>query len=717
MQSRWSDADARSFRERYARFGDDLALRVYTSRLIGQDPDLVMHGGGNTSVKIDKEDVVGERVAAICVKGSGWDLDSIEPQGLPAMRLDGLRRLRRLDSLSDEEMVNQQRIHLFEATAPNPSVETLLHAFLPQRFIDHTHADAILALTNQPDGAALVREALGDDVIVVPYVMPGFALAKLAAEHFERAPRARGMVLLKHGLFSFAEDARTSYEATIEMVDRAERFLAARAARRGGAASSGAASTGAVNGRGADAEQVAAAREAAARVAPVVRGLLASPTPGADQPYRRVVLEHRASQEILALLAAPECERLAGTGPLTPDHVIRTKATAVFVRDPKLDDEAALREQLAAAIDAFRSRYDAYFAAQVAAKGVERTKLDPDPRVLLIPGVGILCAGKTRKDAAIAADIAEHTLRMKSAAEAIGRYEPLDDADLFDMEYWSLEQAKLGKEAEKPLSRQVALVTGAAGAIGVGIALELARAGAHVVLTDIDEAGLEAARQKVVKLSGNLGCAAVRMDATDEASVDAAFAYACRTFGGIDLVVPNAGIAHVSALADTRAGDFRRVLDVNLTGYFLTMRAAARVMRTQGTGGNIVINASKNVFGPGADFGAYSASKAAGHQLGKVAAIELAPAGIRVNMINADAVFAEGDTPSGLWREIGADRARSKGIDPAKLEDHYRERNLLHARISGAHVGRAVVFFASNQTPTTGATLPVDGGVAAAFPR
>ncbi|MFL5395546.1 MAG: SDR family NAD(P)-dependent oxidoreductase, partial [Myxococcales bacterium] len=291
------------------------------------------------------------------------------------------------------------------------------------------------------------------------------------------------------------------------------------------------------------------------------------------------------------------------------------------------------------------------------------------------------------------------------------------DSDLFDMEYWSLEQAKLGKEAEKPLARQVALVTGAAGAIGVGICTELLRAGAHVVMADIDEAALERARGKLSPIAGASACEAVRMDVADEASVDSAFDEACRRFGGVDVVVANAGIAHVSALEATSAERFRKVMDVNLVGYFLTIRAAARILRAQSTGGNVIVNASKNVFAPGADFGAYSASKAGGHQLGKVAAIELAPLGVRVNMINADAVFAEGDTPSGLWRDIGPERARSRGLPPEKLQEFYRERNLLHAEVTGAHVGRAVVFFASNQTPTTGATLPVDGGVIAAFPR
>ena len=710
MESRWSDSEAREYVDRYAAsWGEPLALRVYTSRLIGREPDLVMHGGGNTSVKTWHETLLGDRVEALCVKGSGWDLDSIEPPGLPALDLPYLRRLRKLAALSDEEMVNQLRTHLFDASAPNPSVETLLHAFLPHTFIDHTHADAVLALTNQPDGERLVRQALGDQIVIVPYIMPGFQLAKLAAECFEKAPDCEGMVLLKHGLFTFAADARRSYELTIDYVSRAERFVAG---RKPAAASRNVAPAG-----GGTTDATTAALAAASRIGPVIRGLLAAPTGNPDQPYRRVILEHRASAEILALVGAEACERLAAQGPLTPDHVIRTKATPLYLKHPELDDLEAFRRQLAAAIESYRARYDAYFAEQVAAKRVERTKLDPDPRVLLIPGVGIVSAGKTRKDAQIAADISEHTLRIKAAAEGIGRYEPLSDSDLFDMEYWSLEQAKLGKEVEKPLARRVALVTGAAGAIGVAVSAELVRAGAHVVMTDIDAAALERAHARVAKVGGKAMCTAVRSDVTDEASIDTAFAHACRVFGGVDIVVPNAGIAHVSPLADTEAGAFRKVIDVNLGGYFLTMRAAARIMRAQGTGGDIVINASKNVFGPGADFGAYSASKAAGHQLGKVAAIELAPIGVRVNMINADAVFADGDTPSGLWREIGPDRARSKGLAPDQLEQHYRERNLLHAEITGTHVGRAVVFFASNQTPTTGATLPVDGGVAAAFPR
>src|SRR2546421_1806808 len=595
------------------------------------------------------------------------------------------------------------RSTLFPYTTLFRSVETLLHAFLHHSFIDQSHADAVLALTNQPDGARLIREALGDRVVVVPYVMPGFRLAKLAAEMFEGKPDAEAMVLLKHGLFTFGADARESYERMIEYVDRAESFLRARL--RGRAAF------------GTGTGDATSSQERMGRIGPILRGLLATASGNPDQPHRRVILEHRATPELLALIASPRCASLAARGPLTPDHVIRTKGQHLFIEKPALQDPDALRSQLASAIAGYRTRYDAYFADQVRAKGVTRSKLDPDPRVFLVPGVGIVCSGKTRKDAVIAADIAEHTLRIKDAAEALGRYEPLDESDLFDIEYWSLEQAKLGKELEKPLSRQVALVTGAAGAIGLATCIELAKAGAHLVLTDIDADGLDRALRKVVAVAGAGACSAVRLDVTDEGSVAAGFDHACRTFGGVDIVVANAGIAQVSALADTDARQFRKVLDVNLGGYFLTLRAAARVMRLQGTGGNVIINASQKGFFPGGGFWACNGSQATAPPSGEGRPLCMAPLGIRVNMINADAVFAEGDTPSGLWREIGPDRARSRGIPPEKLQEFYRERNLLHAEITGAHVGRAVVFFASNLVPTTGATLPVDGGIAAAFPR
>jgi len=430
-----------------------------------------------------------------------------------------------------------------------------------------------------------------------------------------------------------------------------------------------------------------------------------------------MILEYRANDEMLGLLARADVSTIAAANPLTPDHVIRTKGRALLLpADLPLDDPAALRVRLDAAVAEYRAAYDAYFEQNRARARTKVTKLDSYPRVILAPGIGVFTAGRTKQDATIAADITEHTLRSKALGNAVGRYAALGDADLFDMEYWSLEQAKLGKAKEPVLAGQVALVTGAAGAIGVAVCRKLVEAGAHVVVTDV-------ARERVVAAAGDLDpkrrglAAGVVMDVTDERSVAAGFAEACRLYGGVDVLVLNAGIAHVSPIDDMEAGDFRRVVDVNLTGYFLVLREAARLFRRQATGGNVIVNSSKNVFGPGADFGAYSASKAGAHQLGKVAALELAAAGVRVNMVNADAVFGDAARPSGLWQEVGPARARSRGLDPAELQQYYRSRNLLQATVTGEHVGNAVVFFASNLTPTTGATLPVDGGIPDAFPR
>jgi rhamnulose-1-phosphate aldolase/alcohol dehydrogenase len=695
MQSRWSDAEAGEFRARYAAWGEPLALRVYTSRLIGADPDLVLHGGGNTSVKARARDLFGREIDVLHVKGSGCDLAQIEPAGLPALRLEALTALRALDALSDEDMVAEQRRALLDAAAPNPSIETLLHAFLPARFVDHSHADAILALTNQPDGEQRVRALYGGRVGWVPYVMPGFALAKRAAEIFEKDPAVEGLVLEKHGLFSFGDDAKTSYERHVALVARARAQIEAQVEGR----------------RPLDARPVVAMREWN-EIAPVVRGALASATGDPDRPWRRFVLEHRSSDEILHFAAAAQGPALAAAPPITPDHVIRTKGPYLFVERPPYASWESLGAKLREDVEAYRRRYTEYFQRCTAARGVTRKMLDPTPRVVVLPGIGLVAAGESRAAARIAADIAEHTLRTKIWATALGQYEGLSELDLFDVEYWGLEQAKLGKGESLPLAGQVALVTGGAGAIGEGVAKELARAGAQVLLVDVDEPRLEATRARV-----GPAAEACRADVADEGDVRDAFRRAAELFGGVDIVVVNAGIARSGALAELDLDDFRAAVDVNLTGAFLTLREGLTQLKRQGSGGNVVVVSTKNVFAPGAQFGAYSASKAGSHQLGRVAALEAAAFGVRVNLVNADAVFGPPENPSGLWREVGPARAAARGLEPSQLEDFYRDRNLLHARVTPEHVGRAVLFFARQDTPTTGAVLPVDGGLPEAFPR
>jgi rhamnulose-1-phosphate aldolase/alcohol dehydrogenase len=696
MESRWSEEDAAEFLARYRELGEPLALRVYTSRLIGAEPEWVLHGGGNTSVKARARDLFGREIDVLHVKGSGSDLASIEPAGLPALRLEPLVALRALDALSDEDMVAEQRRALVDASAPNPSIETLLHAFLPARFVDHSHADAILALTNQPDGERVVRTLYGDRVGWVPYVMPGFALAKRAVEVFEKNPAVEGLVLEKHGLFTFGDDARTSYERHVALVDRARQLIASRVEGR----------------RPLDARPVVAMRDWE-EIAPIVRGALARPTGDPDHPFARLVLERRSSDEILHFAAADQGPMLAAAPPITPDHVIRTKGPYLFVERPPYANATALREKLEQEIGAYRRRYAEYFARSCAARGVERTLLDPTPRVLVLPGIGLVAAGETRAAACIAADIAEHTVRTKIWATALGQYEGLSELDLFDVEYWSLEQAKLGRGAPPPLAGQVALITGGAGAIGEGVARELVRAGAQVLLVDKDEARLEATRARV----GPRDCETFAADVAAEGEIRDAFRRAAELYGGVDVVVVNAGIARAGALAELELEDFQAAVDVNLTGAFLTLREAFAQLKLQATGGNVVVVSTKNVFAPGAEFGAYSASKAGAHQLGRVAALEGAPLGVRVNLVNADAVFGPAENPSGLWQEVGPARAAARGLEPAQLEEFYRQRNLLHARVTPEHVGRAVVFFARQDTPTTGAVLPVDGGLPEAFPR
>ena len=699
MINRWTDKGASEAITRWAgSHGEPFALRLYTARLIGSDPDLVLHGGGNVSLKQPIRTILGEHVEALHIKASGQDLATIEPGGMPAVDLDYLRRLRSVPTLSDEEMVNQIRTRLFNAAAPTPSIETLLHAFLPHRYVDHSHADSVLILTNQLDGESLIRDALGERVAIVPYVRPGFDLAKVVADAFESNSDVEGVVLLHHGLVTFADDARTSYERHISIVDACERFIESRVKGRGLTMSFR--STG-------DSEKLAA------RAAPILRGLLATPTGDDDHPYIRSILEWRDSARILDFVNSKQAADLCATGPITSDHLIHTKPRPLFVDSPAWSDDDALRGQLRESVDEYRRKYEDYLRTF----GGLAAGVDSAPRVVLLPGAGMFCAGPTQRAAGITADIAEHTLKAKTLAHHLGEFVSLSDDHLFNMEFRTLQQAKLASRCDAPLAGQVVAISGAAGAIGAAIAEACLQAGAHVVLADVDKSRLSRVEEGLGQRYGSHRAVGVPMDVTDEASVRDGFETITRRFGGVDVLVPNAGVAHVAPIDELSVADFRRVMEINATGYLLFMREGVRVLKRQGIGGHIVVIASKNVFAPGKDFAAYSASKAAAHQLGKVAAIELAPFGIRVNMINPDAVFGDAQIPSGLWETVAAERAKSRNIPIDDLPEFYRQRNLLKVRIHGRHVGNAVVFFASGATPTTGATLPVDGGIIEAFPR
>ncbi|MBL9104643.1 MAG: bifunctional aldolase/short-chain dehydrogenase [Myxococcales bacterium] len=675
MRSAWSDDDARAAVEHYTRryptCNADLALRVYTSRLIGGDPALVLHGGGNTSVKTDVLDDLGQPTRVACIKGSGWDLGEIEPPGFPAVRLAPLQALRALESLGDEAMVNAVRTRMLDASAPNPSVEALLHAFIPHRFIDHSHADAVLAIVDQPRAEALARDVFGPAYAVVPYIMPGFALAKLAAEVYEKNPDCHGLILLNHGLFSFADDARDSYERHIAAVTRAERHIAARRSKIS-----------------------VPARPALdyAAVAPTLRGLLST-------SERRTILHWRRDPDALALADDPGVRDLL-RGPATPDHVIRTKQRPLVLDLHGLEGQP-LRTAIADALAAYREAYTAYFEAQCTIKDVRKVMLDPDPRVLLIPGLGLVTAGADERAARIAADIFVHTVGVIRDAEAVGRYQALPDGDIFDMEYWSLEQAKLGAtKTIKPLAGQVVYVTGAASGIGLAAAQKFSAAGAHLYLVDRDAERLAAAARP-------LGAAFEALDVTDRRAVEASIKNAVLRFGGLDGVVSNAGAAYQAPIARCPEDVLRASLELNLLSHQWVAAAAVDVLTRQATGGFLLFNASKAAFNPGEGFGPYAVAKAALVALMKQHALEGARHGVRANAVNADRVR------TGLFPpEVVEARAAARGLAP----DAYFQANLLAREVTAADVAEALLSLALARS-TTGAVVPVDGGNLAAAPR
>jgi len=703
MKNLFDEKESQGFIARYPNIPPELALRIYTSRLIGKDPRLVLHGGGNTSVKLRIRNIVGEEQNVLYVKGSGVDLATIEPEGFVGLDLDSLQKLKRLSGLTDEEMENQLQVHKVSFSSPNPSVEVLLHAFLPPRYIDHTHADSILILTNQAHAEDLLKEALGAKVAILPYLMPGIRLAKGVVERYEQNPGVEAIVVRNHGIFTFSEDARTSYERMIDYVSRAEKYIEERTRRK----TFGSPRT--------DLNSPKDFPSAVARFNQVVRGTCAFRTE--NGLLRRFYAEVRNSEEIVKASLLREARDLCNSGVLTPDHVTRTKNLWAYVEDLP-EDEGILQQVVRGAVRAYQAAYDEYFSAQVKAKKVELKKLDPYPRVFLVTGLGIVTLGFTRKDARIAADIAEHTLRTKLLAQTMGEYVPISESHVFDIEYWSLQQRKLGQAPPLPLRGQVAVITGGGGAIGLGIADRLLAAGAAVVINDIDEPHLQKVHSILAKTYDESLIEKIVFDVTDYESVEKGFKEISRRLGGIDILVPNAGIAHVARVEDLDPQKFDQVVNVNLKGTFHVIKASTPIFRRQGTGGNIVVISSKNVFDPGAAFGAYSASKAGVHQISKIAALELAELGVRVNMVNPDAIFGDEEVPSKLWELVGPERMKSRGLDPQGLRDYYRQRNLLKIQVTAEHVGNAVVFFASEaSSATTGATLPVDGGIPAAFPR
>ena len=654
MESRWNETDA-------ARLGDDpLALRVYSSRLLGADPSLVLHGGGNTSVKAEFETLFGERIPTLYVKGSGWDLASIEAPGFAPCRLDALQRLAELDRLSDTEMVRQQRAALLDPFAPNPSVEAILHAILPFRYVDHSHADALVTLTNTPEGQRRIEELYGPDVLIVPYIMPGFVLAKGVYQRTRDIDWAtlQGIVLMHHGLFTFDDDPRQSYQTHIRLVQMAEEYLDRQA-------------------------QVAVPATLPPRQDPDLLRLAALRREVSRLRGGAVLARTDTSPAARRFCAREDAAEVGTRGLLTPDHVIRTKRIPVVVGG------GALGPQL----DAYAQAYAAYFQRH---DDGTLTALEPSPRWAVWPGVGTVAFGRSWKETIPIRDINRHTLAAIERAEALDRWEVLAERDIFDVEYWELEQAKIRKGgAELPLLGKVALVSGGAGGIGRACVERLAASGAAVAALDIDP--------DVAGMFATPSILGIPCDVTDDEQLRRAVETTVARFGGLDVVVANAGTFPPSGrLESIEPATWSQSFELNVTSH-QRLLAHAIPFLDRGVDPAVVVIASKNVPAPGPGAAAYSAAKAALTQLARVAALELAPKGIRVNVLHPNAVF---DTA--IWTPaVLEQRAASYGLSV----EEYKRRNLLGVEVGSADVAEAVCALAGPAfSKTTGAQIPIDGG-------
>jgi len=651
MRSLWSDDQAKQYT-------GELGLRVYTSRLLGRDRSLVLHGGGNTSVKIRERNLFGEEEDILYIKGSGWDLETIEPQGFSPVRLSHVLRLAALPKLSDPEMVNQLATHMLRASAPAPSIETILHGCLPYKYVDHTHADSVVAITNTRDGQARIRELYGDLCVVIPYLMPGFDLAQFCAREFEkqRSDHTIGMVLLNHGIFSFGDSARESYERMIDLVSRAEDYL-----------------------RRHNAWEISLPADKPASIEPLAQARLRRSI--SDAAGGPMVLRTCTSERWLGFARHAQLARISQQGPATPDHVIRTKRVPMLGVD----------------VGRYVEAYRRYFSELAARAKEPKTMLDPAPRVVLDPAFGLAVAGRTANDARIVEDIYDHTIEVILRAEALGGFQALPPLDIFQIEYWDLEQAKLNRGGRPPMfAGEVALVTGAASGIGKAAVASFLARGAAVVGIDLNpEIEFMHARPDFLGL---------RCDVTDESAPLRVLCDAVLRFGGIDMLVLNAGVFAASRrIADLGAEEWRKVMNVNLDANQSLMRICHPYLKFAPRGGRVVVIGSKNVPAPGPGAAAYSASKAALTQLARVASLEWGTDGIRVNTLHPNAVF---DT--GIWTEaVLAQRAQHYGMTVAE----YRTNNVLQTEVTSRDVAElAAEMCGPLFAKTTGAQLPVDGG-------
>jgi rhamnulose-1-phosphate aldolase/alcohol dehydrogenase len=672
--------------------GDALGQVLLASHLLGADRAVANFGGGNTSAKGEAADHVGRRVEVMWVKGSGSDLATMERKDFTPLRLEEMLALFERDEMTDEEMVAFLARCQTDPAAPRSSIETLLHAFVPAAHVHHTHPDAIGVLAGTRDGERLVDECFGGEAAWIPYIRPGFTLAKQVGRAVRENPALRLVILAKHGLVVWGDSAEEAYRRTIEAVNRAAEFVNAHAdgkPRFGGPAGGGALDAG-------------ARRELLRAVLPVVRGAVST-----ERSKVLVVDESPRVGEFVASRAAGE---LVGVGAACPDHLVHTKRVPLWVPfDPEREDAAVLAGRVRELAAGFREDYRAYVDRH---RDGTTEPADPDPRVVLVQHLGLMGVGASTKEARLSRDLYHRAIEVMAGAHALGGFTSLTEEESFAVEYWPLELYKLSlRPPPGELQGKVALVTGAAGGIGRAVVDDFAGAGACVVAFDLDGEGAEEA----VEALGDAGIA-VAGDVTEEPAVREAFVRAVEAFGGVDIVVSNAGVASSAPIEETTLAEWERNHSVLGTGYFLVARAAFGVLRAQSRGGAIVVVASKNALVAGKNAAAYSSAKAAELHLARCLAEEGGPDGIRVNTVNPDAVLQGSRIWDSSWRE---ERAGAYGIEPDGLEDYYRRRTVLGVNVLPEDVARAVLHFASEARSgkSTGNILNVDGGVSAAYPR
>ncbi|KJR42854.1 rhamnulose-1-phosphate aldolase/alcohol dehydrogenase [Candidatus Magnetoovum chiemensis] len=558
---------------------------------------------------------------------------------------------------------------------------------------------SIKALFKSRSAPATISDALGENIIIIDYITPGFKLAKAVDKAYKSKPDALCIVLMNHGLITWADKAKESYDLTISLVSIAEELIKTKAKKEIFIL---------------PIEQTNLAKERYIKIAPILRGLLSHKINTEDSKHTRVILNPLINDSALNFVNSKDTKQLALSPPVTTDYLIRTKAYPLWIDKIDDTDDVSIRETLSAHINEYSNNYIAYAKRNL--KNVDTVSINSMARVILIPQIGAICCAHDSADAKIVNDITAQNIAVKSDISMLGAFKSITEEEIFEMEYRSYQQAKIIASKDKLLSRHTAVISGAAGAIGTGIAYELLKEGCHVALTDLPGSKLDSL-YKELNSEFKDKVFSTAMDVTNAVSINNAFNAVIETWGGIDIVIINAGIAMVSPLEAIDIKEFRKIEEVNIEGTLLMLSSAGKHFKRQGIGGDIVIISTKNVFSPGASFGAYSATKAASHQLGRIASLEMAGYDVRVNMVSPDAVFSHGERKSGLWETVGPDRMKARGLDEKGLEDYYRDRNLLKTKVTAKDVGKAVLFFVTRQTPTTGATIPVDGGLPDATPR